>query len=58
MTLAKIEKAIGKKEFNRLVGDQVIENPGKPALAPEGDKRPKITNQPTADQVFNIQGGN
>ena len=58
LTLAKIEKAIGKKEFNRLVGDQVIENPGKPALAPEGDKRPKITNQPTANQVFNIQGGN
>lgn len=57
LTLAKIEKAIGKKEFNRLVGDQVIENPGKPALAPEGDKRPKITSQPTATQVFDIQKG-
>ena len=58
LTLAQIEKAIGKKEFNELVGDQVIKNPGKPTLVVDTDKRPRITNQPSAAQVFNTNGGN
>lgn len=58
LTLAQIEKAIGKKEFNELVGDQVVKNPGKPTLVVDTDKRPRITNQPSAAQVFNTNGGN
>lgn len=58
LTLAQIEKAIGKKEFNELVGDQVVKNPGKPTLVADTDKRPRITNQPSAAQVFNTNGGN
>lgn len=53
LTLAQMEKAVGKKAFGELVGDLVIKNPGKPTLVEESDKRPKITNQPTAADVFN-----
>lgn len=53
LTLAQIEKAVGKKAFGELVGDLVVKNPGKPTLVEESDKRPKITNQPTAADVFN-----
>ena len=52
LTLAQVEKAIGKKEFNELVGKYVKKNPGKPALAPESDKRPAITNKITAEEAF------
>lgn len=58
LSLAQIEKAIGKKEFNDIVGDQVVKNPGKPTLVVDTDKRPRITNTPSAAQVFNTNGGN
>lgn len=53
LTLAQMEKAVGKKAFGELVGDLVIKNPGKPTLVEESDKRPRIANQPTAADVFN-----
>ncbi len=53
LTLAQMEKAVGKKVFGELVGDLVVKNPGKPTLVEESDKRPRITNQPTAADVFN-----
>lgn len=53
LTLAQMEKAVGKKAFGELVGDLVVKNPGKPTLVEESDKRPKITNLPTAADVFN-----
>lgn len=53
LTLAQMEKAVGKKAFGDLVGDLVVKNPGKPTLVEESDKRPRITNQPTAADVFN-----
>lgn len=58
LSLAQIEKAIGKKEFNDIVGDQVVKNPGKPTLVVDTDKRTRITNTPSAAQVFNTNGGN
>ena len=39
-SLTQLEKLIGAKPFGELVGDQIIKPPGKPALAPESDKRP------------------
>jgi hypothetical protein len=39
-TLAQLEKVIGATPFNELVGGLIIRPAGKPALAPEGDKRP------------------
>ena len=53
LTLAQMEKAVGKKAFGEIVGSLVVKNPGKPTLVEESDKRPKITNQPTAADVFN-----
>ena len=52
LTLAQMEKAVGKKAFGEIVGNLIVKNPGKPILVEESDKRPKITNQPTAADVF------
>lgn len=38
-TLSAIEKMIGKKEFSRLLSEQVVKPAGKPTLAPESDSR-------------------
>jgi hypothetical protein len=39
LTLAKVEKVLGKAKFNEIVGSHIITPPGKPTLAPESDKR-------------------
>lgn len=52
LTLAQVEKAVGKKEFEELVGSMVVKNPGKPALVEESDKRPAITNKVSAAEAF------
>jgi hypothetical protein len=39
-TLAQLEKLIGNPRFTELVGGLIAKPPGKPALAPESDKRP------------------
>ena len=52
LTLAQTEKVVGKKEFVALVGSYIDKKPGKPTLVPAADKRPAITNKPTAEQVF------
>lgn len=55
LTLAQVEKTVGKKEFQEMVGDLVIKRPGKPTLVKENDKREAITNQVTAAEVFGNQ---
>lgn len=52
LTLAQVEKVVGKKDFETLVGGLVVKNPGKPALVQESDKRPAITNKVTAEEAF------
>lgn len=52
LTLAQVEKMIGKKEFQEKVGNMVTKKPGKPALVKEADKREAITNKITAAEVF------
>lgn len=52
LTLAQVEKLLGKKDFQDAVGEFIVKNPGKPALVKESDKRDAITNKVTADQVF------
>lgn len=42
LTLAQVEKEIGKKEFSALVGDMVTTSTGKPTLVPDSDKRESI----------------
>lgn len=52
LSLAQVEKLVGKKEFQDSVGDLVIKHPGKPALVKDSDKREAITNKVSASEVF------
>lgn len=52
LSLAQVEKAVGKKEFESFVGGMVIRMPGKPTLVEESDKRPAVTNQVSAEDAF------
>lgn len=52
LTLAQIEKVVGKKDFLDAVGEYIVKSPGKPALAKESDKREAITNKITAQEAF------
>lgn len=52
LTLAQVEKMVGKKDFQDAVGEFVIKKPGKPALVKESDKREAITNRVTAAEAF------
>ena len=52
LTLAQVEKIIGKKEFAANVGEFVTKKNGKPALVEDSDKRPAITNKISATEAF------
>lgn len=52
LTLAQVEKLMGKAHFEDVAGEYVIKNPGKPTLVPSTDKRQAITNKITADEAF------
>lgn len=52
LTLAQMEKTVGKKEFNSLVGDLIVMNVGKPTLVEASDKREAITNKIKAEDEF------
>jgi len=43
-TITSLEKDLGKKVFNEIVGDLIIKPQGKPTLVPESDKRPPLNN--------------
>jgi len=50
VSVASLEKALGKKVFIEQAGELVERKPGKPALVPESDKRPEWT---PAEGAFN-----
>ena len=52
LTLAGIEKMLGKARFTEIAGTHVTVSAGKPALAPESDKREAITLKPSAEEGF------
>lgn len=54
LTVAKLEKELGKKEFNSLLVDSKLirKNEGKPTIAPLDDAREAITNAPDAKDDF------
>ena len=58
LTLAQVEKAVGKTLFSETVGAYVKKVPGKPALVESTDKRPAITNQVTAVEAFKEETNN
>ena len=40
VSVAGLEKILGRKAFAELAADLVTKKPGKPTLVPESDKRP------------------
>jgi hypothetical protein len=40
--MTNLEKVVGKKKFDEILGDLIIKPTGKPVLVPESDKRPEI----------------
>ena len=45
--LTEMQKLMGKKQFDEVLGDLIYKPPGKPTLVPVTDKRPAITNAKT-----------
>ena len=52
LTLAQVEKLMGRAHFEDVAGEYVIKNPGKPTLVPSTDKRQAITNKISAHEAF------
>ena len=52
ITLTEMEKLMGKKQFEEILGKHVIKPPGKPTLVPISDKRQAI-NVSNAKNEFN-----
>jgi hypothetical protein len=52
LTLAQVEKLMGKAHFADVAGEFVVKSPGKPTLVPSTDKREAITNKISADEAF------
>lgn len=51
-TITALEKDLGKKPFNELVGELIIKPAGKPTLVPESDKRPEWNSADGAVEDF------
>ena len=52
VTLAALEKVMGKKAFGEALGEYVVTPPGKPTLATSDDRRRAITNRASAEEDF------
>lgn len=52
VTLAALEKIMGKKAFAEALSDYVTTPPGRPTLARADDRRKAITNRTTAEEDF------
>ena len=52
VTLAALEKIMGKKPFAEALAGFVVTPPGKPTLAKADDKRQAITNKPDVEDDF------
>ena len=48
-TITTLEKELGKKVFNELIGSLLTKAPGKIKLVPEDDKRGEVKASPEAD---------
>lgn len=52
VTLAALEKIMGKKPFAEALGEYITTPEGKPTVVPESDRRPAITGRTTAQEDF------
>ncbi|WP_281510763.1 DUF2800 domain-containing protein [Corynebacterium belfantii] len=53
-TITALEKQLGKRRFNELLGTLVVKPPGKPTLVPETDKRPALQTTSAATEFTPI----
>lgn len=56
LTLAQVEKTVGKTNFESLVGDMVVKHQGKPTLVVETDKREVYNNMDENLKLLGIKG--
>jgi hypothetical protein len=49
ITITAMEKLMGKKKFNEILGGLVVKPPGKPTLVADTDKRPAISSSAAKD---------
>ncbi len=49
ITITAMEKLMGKKKFNEILGGLVVKPPGKPTLVADTDKRPAISTSAEED---------
>ncbi|NMX03589.1 DUF2800 domain-containing protein [Mobiluncus mulieris] len=54
-TITALEKQLGKKRFNELLGSLIVKPPGKPTLVPETDKRPALATVSAAEEFTPIK---
>ncbi|MEI6580214.1 MAG: DUF4835 family protein, partial [Eubacteriales bacterium] len=54
ITLTAVETLLGKANFKTVVGEHLIKPPGKPALAPESDKRESYNPQSAASDFAGV----
>lgn len=54
LSVAAMEKALGKKKVAELLGGQILTHTGAPTIAPESDKRPKYDQ--AAETVADLNG--
>ncbi|WP_207760345.1 DUF2800 domain-containing protein [Schaalia turicensis] len=54
-TITALEKQLGKKRFNELLGTLIVKPPGKPTLVPETDKRPALATVSAAEEFTPIK---
>lgn len=54
LSVAQMEKALGKKRVAELVGDLIESKPGSPTVAPESDKRKPFDRLAAARNDFNL----
>ena len=55
-SVAGLEKALGKKDFEEASSGLVVKRPGKPALVPESDKRPPYSPAAAAFEAVTADG--
>ena len=51
--IGDLEAVVGKKALGELLGDLITKPAGKPVLVPESDKRPAISSDTRAAELFN-----